>query len=73
MDTPYNAATGRLEAFDFPAVSATLAGFRAWRAERRKIAEITRELGTYSNSDLADLGLKRSDIPDVARGRLRRA
>jgi uncharacterized protein YjiS (DUF1127 family) len=73
MDTPYNGATGRLEPFAFPTISATVAGLRAWRAERRKIAEITRELDTYSNSDLADLGLKRSDIPDVARGRLRRA
>jgi uncharacterized protein YjiS (DUF1127 family) len=73
MDTPYNIATGQLEAVTIPTLSNLLSGFRAWRAERRQIAQITRELGSYSNAELSDLGLRRGDIADVARGRFARA
>jgi uncharacterized protein YjiS (DUF1127 family) len=45
------------------------AEFRAERAERRRI---TRELNSYSNSELAELGLFRHDIDAVARGIYRR-
>jgi len=42
--------------------------FRAWRARQREIAQITRELESMNNRELAELGLCRSDIPAVARG-----
>jgi uncharacterized protein YjiS (DUF1127 family) len=48
-------------------------GIRAWIARRREIARITRELQAHSDRQLNDLGLARSDIPDVARGRWKRA
>jgi uncharacterized protein YjiS (DUF1127 family) len=37
------------------------------RAQRRKIARITRELQGHTNRQLGNLGLSRADIPDVAR------
>lgn len=46
--------------------------FAAWNERRRTIARITRELNTYTERQLADLGLSRGDIPDVARGRITR-
>lgn len=48
------------------------ARFAAWNQRRRTIARVTRELETYSERQLHDLGLSRSDIPDVARGRITR-
>lgn len=36
-------------------------------ARRAAIAECQRELSSYNNDDLAELGLLRSDIPRVAR------
>ncbi len=41
------------------------------RAQRREIARITRELQSYTDRQLIDLGMSRSDIPDVARGTFR--
>ena len=38
------------------------------RAQRQEVARITRELRAYSDRQLADLGMNRSDIPDVAHG-----
>jgi uncharacterized protein YjiS (DUF1127 family) len=46
--------------------------FHAWRAERQKVARITSELNCYADRELADLGLTRGDIADVARGTFRR-
>ena len=45
----------------------------AWRARRRQAARIAFELNCYSERELADLGLTRSDIPLVARGDFRRS
>lgn len=42
--------------------------FQEWRRYRR--AE--RELERFSDRDLADLGIRRDDIPAVVRGRLPR-
>ena len=42
------------------------------KAEREQIFRITHELERCSDRDLADLGLSRADIPDVARGTYRR-
>ena len=46
--------------------------YRAWADRRRRIARVTNELAAYTDRQLADLGLCRSDIPDVARGTFRR-
>jgi uncharacterized protein YjiS (DUF1127 family) len=47
------------------------AGLLAWleeaRAERRELARIRRELASYDDRDLDDLGIRRSDIPALAR------
>ncbi len=48
---------------------------RQWhrsRARRQRIARFTRELQAYTNRELSELGLDRSDIPAVARGTFRR-
>ena len=41
-------------------------------ARRRKRNRIIRELSAYSDRELADIGLVRSDIRDVANGTFRR-
>jgi uncharacterized protein YjiS (DUF1127 family) len=47
------------------------AGLLAWleaaRAERRELRRIRRELAAYDDRDLDDLGIRRSDIPALAR------
>lgn len=43
------------------------------KAERERIFRITQDLERCSDRQLADLGLSRADIPDVARGTYRRA
>ena len=43
------------------------------KAQRREVARITHELSDYTDRELADLSLSRSDIPDVARGSFNRA
>jgi uncharacterized protein YjiS (DUF1127 family) len=48
---------------------------RSWQrtqARRRDIAQVVRELDMYSDRELAELGLGRGDILDVARGTYRR-
>jgi len=40
-------------------------------AQRLEIARITRELQSYTDRQLTDLGMSRADIPDVARGTFR--
>jgi uncharacterized protein YjiS (DUF1127 family) len=46
--------------------------FAAWRAKRAYRAQITRELNTYTDRELFDLGIQRADIPAVVNGTLRR-
>lgn len=43
------------------------------RSQHREVARITHELSGYTDRELAELGLSRSDIPDVARGSFGRA
>lgn len=43
-------------------------GWQQAKAQRREVARITHELSGYTDRELADLDLSRSDIPDVARG-----
>ncbi len=66
--------TARLSTFDglASARNGMLQRFRDWSGRRREIARVTFELNTYSDRHLADLGLTRADIPEVARGRFRR-
>ena len=45
------------------------ARFAVWWERRREARRIARELSGYNDRHLAELGLRRSDIPDVARGR----
>ncbi len=72
MDLPYNTASGLIETEAQPH-RIGLTALRTWLANRHEAARITRELRSYSDNDLADLGLRRGDIPDVARGTFRRA
>jgi uncharacterized protein YjiS (DUF1127 family) len=46
--------------------------FQAYKVESRERNRITRELSTYSNDELGELGLSRCDIPAVAAGTYRR-
>jgi uncharacterized protein YjiS (DUF1127 family) len=49
------------------------ARYHAWAENRRRIARISAELHAYTDRQLLDLGLCRSDIPEVARGTFRRS
>jgi uncharacterized protein YjiS (DUF1127 family) len=46
--------------------------FSAWRRQRATRARITRELATYTDRELFDLGITRADIPAVINGTYRR-
>ena len=43
------------------------------RVQREEVFQITRELGGYTDRQLADVGLSRFDIPAVAHGTYSRA
>ncbi len=44
-----------------------------WRERRRRRAQITRELLSYTDRELFDLGITRGDIPAVINGTYRRS
>jgi uncharacterized protein YjiS (DUF1127 family) len=46
--------------------------FGAWRAKRAYRSRIARELNTYTDRELFDLGIQRADIPAVLNGTFRR-
>jgi uncharacterized protein YjiS (DUF1127 family) len=46
--------------------------FSAWRRQRASRARIARELATYTDRELFDLGITRADIPAVINGTYRR-
>lgn len=46
--------------------------FGAWREKRAYRARITRELHSYTDRELFDLGIQRADIPAVVNGTFRR-
>ena len=46
--------------------------FAAWRAGRRERARIARELLSYTDRELFDLGIGRGDIPAIINGTYRR-
>lgn len=64
-----NTVTG-LVAADRPA--SLKVRFQAWRAQRQERARIARELLSYTDRELADLGISRSDIPAIVNGTFRR-
>jgi len=49
-----------------------LADIRAWRAERSRQAETARELASYTDRELFDLGIQRADFPAIIKGTYRR-
>ncbi len=46
---------------------------RRWNVRRHEIARVRVELDSYTDRQLVDLGISRSDIPAVAAGEWRRA
>jgi uncharacterized protein YjiS (DUF1127 family) len=48
------------------------ARFLAWREKRRQRARMARELMSYTDRELLDLGITRSDIPAIINGTFRR-
>jgi uncharacterized protein YjiS (DUF1127 family) len=44
-----------------------------WRERRRRRAQITRELLSYTDRELFDLGITRGDIPAIINGTYRRS
>jgi uncharacterized protein YjiS (DUF1127 family) len=45
-----------------------VASIRRWRDQRREQLRVYRELAAYSDRDLEQLGLRRSDLRPIARG-----
>lgn len=65
----FTSATAGTSALSLRGLSAR---YNAWADRRRRIARVTAELQAYTDRQLQDLGLCRSDIPEVARGTFRR-
>ena len=63
-------STAGLAATDRPA--SLKARFSAWRARRQERARIARELLSYTDRELFDLGISRADIPAIINGTYRR-
>jgi uncharacterized protein YjiS (DUF1127 family) len=49
------------------ALGALIERIQGWNGRRRKQAQIYRELMTYSDRELNEIGLSRGDIPEIAR------
>jgi uncharacterized protein YjiS (DUF1127 family) len=54
------------------AIAQRRAEFSAWRAKRAYRARIARELNTYTDRELFDLGIQRADFPAILNGSFRR-
>jgi uncharacterized protein YjiS (DUF1127 family) len=54
------------------AVTERRARFSAWRAKRAYRARIARELDTYTDRELFDLGIQRGDFAAILNGTFRR-
>jgi uncharacterized protein YjiS (DUF1127 family) len=54
------------------AVAERRARFSAWQGRRAYRARIARELYTYSERELFDLGIQRADIPAILNGSFKR-
>ncbi len=51
----------------------TASRLRRWTARRNEVARVRVELESYTDRQLVDLGISRSDIPAIAAGEWRRA
>ncbi len=63
--TPFLQSTG------FAWLGRLRSGLAAWRAGTAERSRIIRELSQYADHELAELGIGRGDIIDVAEGRYR--
>jgi uncharacterized protein YjiS (DUF1127 family) len=70
---------GQVDAADFLGFTTLFRGLQLLsqsladrRAERRERQQIMRELSTYTDRELGELGFSRSDLPMVAAGTYRR-
>ncbi|HEX3346770.1 MAG TPA: DUF1127 domain-containing protein [Acetobacteraceae bacterium] len=70
MDAPYDTTTGYPHTITMAGTGFGRIG--RWLSERRRIGRTMAELQRYTDRELADMGLARSDIPLVARGLLQR-
>ena len=73
VSSSFGSATAQVRGDAAPGTVLQQLGMR-WqraRAQRQEIARITRELQSYTDRQLTDLGMSRADIPDVARGTFR--
>lgn len=48
-----------------------VAAVRQWNARRNEYARVYEELATYTDRELADINLDRSQIPEIARSAAR--
>ncbi len=64
-----DSAAGLVSAERRPSLKAR---FLAWRERRRERARIARELLSYTDRELFDLGITRGDIPAILDGTYRR-
>ena len=55
-----------------PVMAQVVAAWQDYTARRRERAQIIRELGAYTDRELAELGFYRQDIPAIANGTYRR-
>ncbi len=67
------------EAFDFLGFATLIRGIQLFRrsladnrAERREREQIARELASYTDRELGELGFSRADLPMIAAGTYRR-
>lgn len=65
--------TTRISATAMPSLAGFTSRFNSWRARRADVARLSAELFSYSDRQLCDLGVSRSDIPAIAAGEWRRA
>ncbi len=63
-NTPWTQFTG--------AITERRARFAEWRAKRAYRARIARELNTYTDRELFDLGIQRADFAAIVNGTFRR-
>lgn len=67
IDTTTNSVRGTTSLW-----AETTQRFGEWRAKRASRARVARELATYTDRELFDLGITRADIPAVINGTFRR-
>jgi len=56
------------QGYALDALQALKASFIAWRVERRRRNALARELASYTDRELFDLGIQSADIPAIING-----